>query len=128
MRPIGDRAVSARRIRLLIGSVAVALMSAFPARVAAVDPIIGTPLPEEPPARELAEVSTEATSFDLDGDGVEELVAVVARDGARGLAAIQAWSVEADGTVTPTEPGGPPSLGQRGRAPERPGPARYRSR
>jgi hypothetical protein len=67
--------------------------------VAALDPIPGVPLPDEPAAIQLTDSATDARSFDLDGDGVDELVAVVAREDAGGLAAVQAWSVEADGTL-----------------------------
>jgi hypothetical protein len=99
---MADRPV-ARFRRVLVGAVvATTLVLSAVGPVAAVDPIEGIPLPEEPAAVQLAEIATEAQSFDLDGDGADELVAVVARDDAGGLAAIQAWSVEADGAVGPT--------------------------
>ena len=93
----------ARLRRVVVAAVAATtLVLTAVGPVAAVDPIEGIPLPEEPAAVQLADIATEAQSFDLDGDGADELVAVVARDDAGGLAAIQAWSVEADGAVGPT--------------------------
>lgn len=67
---------------------------------AAVDPIIGVPLPDEPPSRLLDDQGvTAAVPFDLDGDGVRELVTVGAREDAGGLAGVRAWWVAEDGSV-----------------------------
>ena len=69
---------------------------------AAVDPIVGVPVPDEPGTTELAEVATGALAFDLDGDGVNELLGVVADAEAQGLLAVQAWWVADDGSVEPS--------------------------
>jgi hypothetical protein len=92
------------RLRPILGAAATTFVLGMGAigPVAAVDPVPGVPLPDEPAAIQLTDAATDARSFDLDDDGVDELVAVVAREDAGGLAAIQAWSVEADGTVEAT--------------------------
>ena len=83
----------------LAAATAPLLVGAIATPAAGVEPIIGVPIPDEPPAVELAEVATGALAFDLDGDGTNELVGVVADAEAQGLLAVQAWWVTADGTV-----------------------------
>lgn len=73
-----------------------------PAPAAGVEPIIGTPLPEEPPATVLPSRAMDAMAFDLDGDGVRELLTVNAAAVAQGLVAVQAWWVDADGVAEPS--------------------------
>jgi hypothetical protein len=86
--------------RLILALVAGALLTvAVAVPAGAVEPIAGVPIPDEPPAIELAEVATGALAFDLDGDGVNELLGVVADDAAQGLLAVQAWWVADDGSV-----------------------------
>jgi hypothetical protein len=65
-----------------------------PAPAAAVDPIPGTPIPPEPEPIFLPFAATDAIAFDLDGDGIRELVLVTASDTYPGLAAVQAWYVD----------------------------------
>lgn len=71
-----------------------------PAPVAAIDPIPGTPLPDEPEAIFLPFV-TDAVPFDIDGDGNRELVVVTASEADPGLAAVQAWYLD-DVVLGPT--------------------------
>jgi hypothetical protein len=73
-----------------------------PAPAAGVEPIIGTPLPEEPPATVLPSRAMDAMAFDLDGDGVRELLTVNAAAVAQGLVAVQAWWVDAEGVAEPS--------------------------
>ncbi len=75
------------------------LAGALASPVLAVDPIPGTPLPEEPPVTVLSGQVTAALVVDLDGDGVREVVAALASEDRPGLTAIQAWWVAADGSV-----------------------------
>jgi hypothetical protein len=75
------------------------LLGAVAPPVLAVDPIPGTPLPEEPSVTLLSGQVTEALAVDLDGDGVREVVAALASEDRPGLTAIRAWWVAADGSV-----------------------------
>ncbi len=98
-----DEPMAARRIQLIRGAAVVAvLVGVLAAPAAAVEPIVGTRLPGEPRAIELTDSAMGAISFDLDDDGVDELVAVAARADAQGLSAIQAWWVAEDGAVEPS--------------------------
>lgn len=76
-----------------------ALLGTPDSPAAGVEPFPGTPLPEEPPATVLPNLVMDAMSFDLDGDGVRELLTVSAAAVAQGLVAVQAWWVDADGVV-----------------------------
>lgn len=98
MRARDGQAGSGPAVALL----AVLLLFASSAPVAAVEPIPGTPLPEEHPGTTLPHDVAAAVAVDLDGDQVSELLAVSASEGARGLAAIQAWWVADDGSVEPS--------------------------
>jgi hypothetical protein len=70
---------------------------------AAIDPIPGTPLPDEPAAVPISSRATEAVGFDLDGDGVDELVAVTATDETTSHAQLQATWVDEDGVSAQSE-------------------------
>jgi hypothetical protein len=76
-----------------------ALLGTPASPAAGVEPIPGTPLPEEPPATILPNLVMDAMAFDLDGDGVRELLTVSAAAVAQGLVAVQAWWVDVDGVT-----------------------------
>lgn len=68
-------------------------------RVAAVDPIIGTPIPHEPaPISEITRIN-DALAVDLDGDGVRELLTLGAAHGNQDVIAVQATWVSAAGAA-----------------------------
>jgi len=77
---------------LVLALLAGVLLMRAPA--AAVDPIAGTPIPPEPEAVVVPFV-TDAETFDLDGDGTRELVLVIGSETDPGLAAVQAWYLDA---------------------------------
>jgi hypothetical protein len=91
-----------RRRPLLVGLAAGLLAAGSVLPVAAVEPIPGRPLPDEPPVTRLTEVAIASLVVDLDDDGSREVVAVTELDEIRGFAAVQAWWVDADGSVTPS--------------------------
>lgn len=96
----GRRSAFARRL-LGPGAAAVLLLGLAPP-ASAVEPIVGTPIPDED-VHTLSDLPvTDAITYDLDGDGVRELVAVIGREDGQGLAAIQAWWVNADGVEAET--------------------------
>lgn len=79
------------------GALGVALMTGFlvaPGPVAAVEPIPGTPIPAEPEAVALPLPATDGLAFDVDGDGVRDLLVVTGSDAGQGLAAVQAWYLD----------------------------------
>lgn len=82
--------------RAILGSALLLVALATPAL--GVDPIPGTPLPDEPPVAPLAERVTTALVHDLDGDGIREVVAITADRELPGYASVQAWWVAADGS------------------------------
>ena len=86
--------------RALTASLAAGLLAAVLAPpVAAVDPIPGRPIPDEPPVTQLKDLVSASLVADLDADGAREVVAIATLDELRGFAAVQAWWVEDDGTV-----------------------------
>jgi hypothetical protein len=91
------RTLGRRLVVILIATTALLGTPASPA--AGVEPIPGTPLPEEPPATILPNLAMDAMAFDLDGDRVRELLTVSAAAVAQGLVAVQAWWVDADGVA-----------------------------
>ena len=90
------------RLRVVVFLVAGIVLFGSPAPASGVEPVIGTPLPEEPPATDLPSRAMDAMAFDLDGDGVRELLTVNAAAVAQGLVAVQAWWVDADGVAEPS--------------------------
>lgn len=85
--------------RLLVLVVACAALAGAPARVAAVDPVQGTPIPDEGRITTLADAATDVLPFDLDGDGVRELLVSGDVEAAPGFAAVEAWWIAADGSA-----------------------------
>ena len=84
------------RIAASVATAVVLAGSAAP--VAAGGPSVpGTSLPDEAPAVDLARSASASIAFDLDGDGVREVVAVTSATGSPGFTAVQAWFVTADG-------------------------------
>lgn len=92
---------SRRRLVVLLVATT-ALLASPPAPLAAVEPVVGTPLPAEPPATVLPNLVMDAVAFDLDRDGVRELLTVNAAAVAQGLVAVQAWWVDAEGVAEPS--------------------------
>lgn len=91
-----------RRRVLTAGFVVGLLMTAIAQPAAALDPIPGRPIPDEPPVTQLTDLASASLVLDLDADGTREVVAVAALDEVRGFAAVQAWWVDADGSVEPS--------------------------
>jgi len=91
---------SVRPLRGLGCVVAILVWLAMPFRVAAVDPIIGTPIPDEPLGTSMDLPASGGISFDLDGDGVRELITLGEAADARGLTGVRAWWVDANGAAT----------------------------
>jgi hypothetical protein len=91
----------ARRRVVLLLAAGIGLIGS-PATAAGVEPIVGPPLPAEPPATVLPNRAMDAMAFDVDGDGVRELLTVNAAAVAQGLVAVQAWWVDADGAAEPS--------------------------
>ena len=91
-----------RRSVLTAGLGAGLLLASVAVPVAAVDPILGRPIPDEPPVTRLTDLASASLVVDLDGDGTREVVAVAALTELRGFAAVQAWWVDADGSATPS--------------------------
>jgi hypothetical protein len=87
------------RRRVLTACFVAGLLAAAAPPVAAVDPIPGRPLPDEPPVTPLDDRAATALVVDLDGDGSREVVAATAFDELPGMAAIQAWWVGDDGSA-----------------------------
>lgn len=91
-------------VRPLLGVVlAAALAASLAVPVAAGDPMTGEPIPPELsgtgfPHRPVSET----LALDLDGDGARELLAVMARSDALGLAAVQAWWLGSGGVERQT--------------------------
>jgi hypothetical protein len=75
------------------------LLASMAPPVAAVDPIPGRPIPDEPPVTQLKDLVSASLVADLDRDGTREVVAIATLDELRGFAAVQAWWVEDDGSV-----------------------------
>jgi hypothetical protein len=90
-----------RRLAFVLALASVLGMGVAP--VAAIDPIPGSPLPNEPAATLLSDRATEAVGFDLDVDGVDELVAVTATDETTSHAQLQATWVDEDGVSAQSE-------------------------
>lgn len=75
------------------------LLPALARPVQAVGSIPGRPIPDEPPVIRLADLATAALVVDLDRDGSREVVAVAA-DEPGGVAAVQAWWMDEEGSLT----------------------------
>jgi hypothetical protein len=86
-----------RRLAFAIALVSTLVMGVGPA--AAIDPIPGTPLPDEGPRVVLADAAVATLPYDLDGDGVRELLVSGDLENEPGFAAVEAWWVDEDGTT-----------------------------
>ncbi len=71
-----------------------------PSPAAAIEPLVGIPIPDEEVGTTLPAEYMQSTTFDLDGDGTRELITVGTATDAAGLAALQAWWVDASGRAT----------------------------
>jgi hypothetical protein len=83
---------------MLVGSLAAGLLPAGPAL--ATDPLVGSPIPEEPTALAFPREVIQAKTFDIDGDGVRELATIGISSEVPNQAALQIWWVDAEGRVT----------------------------
>jgi hypothetical protein len=79
---------------------AVLAASLASAPASAVEPLRGTPIPDEVVGDRLPVDVISTKTFDLDGDGARELLTVGPAVDAPGVAAVQVWWVDADGHVT----------------------------
>jgi len=94
-----------RRRRLPAVLATAALLAALaggaaPLPTAAMEPLAGIPIPAEATGDTLPREVIQSMTFDIDGDGIRELVTVGAASDARGQVAIQVWWVDKDGHVT----------------------------
>jgi len=94
VRPPRSVAASASIMAALL-----ALLAA-PLPASATDPIPGVPLPSEALGDSASLPASAGITFDLDGDGVKELVTIGAAADAQGRSAVSAWWVSADGSAT----------------------------
>ncbi|MDH4334573.1 MAG: hypothetical protein OEW24_04845 [Chloroflexota bacterium] len=85
------------RTRRVAAALALILLPMLAAPVRAAEP---SPLPAEPGARVLDGEVVAATTGDVDGDGVADLVRVVRSDSNPTLLAVDAWSVDGAGSWT----------------------------
>ncbi|MEO6059594.1 MAG: hypothetical protein ABIQ05_06480 [Candidatus Limnocylindria bacterium] len=83
--------------RRVAAALALILLPMFAAPVRAAEPV---PLPAEPGARVLDGEVVTATTGDIDGDGVADLVRVVRSNSNLTLLAVDAWSVDEAGSWT----------------------------
>ena len=82
----------------LIGSLAAGLVPAGP--VAAIDPLVGSPIPDEPIAFTVPGDVMHALTFDIDGDGVRELATLGVSSDDPDMAVIRVWWFDARGQAT----------------------------
>lgn len=87
------------RRRFLTFGAAIVFVAGSAAPVAAVDPLPGTPIPDEGLITTLADAATDVLPFDLDRDGVRELLVSGDIDDAPGFASIEAWWIDAEGST-----------------------------
>jgi hypothetical protein len=88
-----------RAVALCSVLAAAVLVLGYAGPAAAVEPIIGTPIPDEPPSVVLPLPVASALAIDLDHDGVRELLTIGSADRDPNVLALQAWWIAADGSV-----------------------------
>lgn len=96
-----------RRLAASLGSAMLAAALAvglLPGSAAAIDPIVGVPIPDERLGDTLPGQHMQAMTFDLDGDGNRELVTAGTAPDAPGIAAVRAWWIDADGHAAASNP------------------------
>jgi hypothetical protein len=87
-------------LALALTFTAAALMLPANLRAGGEPTVIGRPVPDEPGTRLLADDGYSTSVFDIDGDGVREIVRIEPRTNDPGLAQISGISVARDGTPT----------------------------
>ncbi len=92
-------AMPPRVVLACVAALVCSLLSSAGARAA--EPITAVPLPAEPDARLISTPAHAAVVFDLDGDGVRELVRLTPELAVGGRQRVDAWRVESGGQLTP---------------------------